>query len=133
MSSNSTEIKKIRQFGLVALIFFGCLSGVGWFTGKLILACFFALLALIGAGFVTIPRPLIPVYGGWLKVSAFLGKTVTVIILTLAYFLVITPYALILGLLEGRTLPVKPDRTISSYWVRRTEPAQQREQFLKRF
>ena len=133
MRSNSTDIKKIRQFGLVALIFFGCLSGVGWFTGKLLLACFFTLLALIGAGFVIAPGPLSPVYAGWLKISAFLGKTVTVIILTLAYFLVITPYALILRLLGGRTLPLKPDKTVSSYWVRRTEPAQQKVQFFKRF
>jgi hypothetical protein len=133
MSSNSIDIKKIRQFGLVGLIFFGCLSGIALYTAKPILACFFALLALIGAGFVVVPKLLSPVYAGWIKVSTWLGKAVTVIILVLTYFLVITPYAIIMRLLGGYTLPVKPDRTISSYWVHRTEPAQQKEQFLKRF
>ncbi len=133
MSSNSTDIKKIRQFGLVALIFFGCLSGIGWYTGKLILACVFSLLALLGAGFLSVPGPLSPVYAGWVSVSTWLGKAITVIILTLTYFLVITPYGFIMRLFGGHTLPLRPDKTISSYWVSRTEPAQPKEQFLKRF
>ena len=45
-------------------------------------------------------------------------------ILTLAYFLVITPSALIKLLFGGRPLPVKPDKKASSYWVDRTEGVQ---------
>jgi hypothetical protein len=58
---------------------------------------------------------------------------VTGLMLTLAYFLVITPAAWLKRIFGGRPLPLKPDREASSYWVEREEAAQPRERFLKRF
>jgi hypothetical protein len=57
----------------------------------------------------------------------------TIMMLTLAYYFIITPAALLKRVFGGRPLPLKPDKNISSYWVTRKEPAQPREQFLKRF
>jgi hypothetical protein len=130
---NSTDKRKIRQFGLVAFIFFGCLCALGLWMKKLIPTCFFGFLAVLGLGFILIPAQLKPVYAAWLKVAHFLGRIVTTLILALAYYLVITPSALIKRLFGGRPLPVKPDKEASSYWVDRTEPAQPKERFLKRY
>ncbi|MDY6987451.1 MAG: hypothetical protein SWQ30_05275 [Thermodesulfobacteriota bacterium] len=63
----------------------------------------------------------------------FVGKVVTILILALTYYLVITPAALIRHLLAGPPLPLKPDKEASSYWVTRTEPAQPKERFIKRY
>ena len=79
------------------------------------------------------PRRLKQVYAAWLTIAHFLGAIVTALVLTLAYYVVITPSALIKRLFGGRPLPVKPDKKASSYWVVRPEPAQPKERFLKRY
>ena len=133
MNSNSTDSKEIRKFGVVALIFFGSLCGLGFLTNKSLPLYLFGFLSILGLGFVVIPSPLKPVYTAWLKIAHSIGKIVTTLVLTFAYFLVITPSALIKRLFGGRPLPVKPDSKISSYWVDRIEPAQPKERFLKRY
>lgn len=133
MSSNSTEHKDIRKFGVIALIFFGCLCGVGIWTGKGVPIYLFGTLSLLGLGFIVIPGPLRPVYGAWLKVAHFIGKMITVMVLTLAYYLVMTPSAFLKRIFGGAPLPVKPDKNADTYWVTREEKVQPRERFLKRY
>jgi hypothetical protein len=53
--------------------------------------------------------------------------------LTAVYWVVITPTALLKRLLGGRPLPLRPDRGALSYWIERSEPAQPRERFSKRY
>ena len=69
----------------------------------------------------------------WLKITRFLSRIVITLILTIVYYLVLTPVALIKYLFGGRPLPVKPDKNTSSYWVARDEPEQPKERFLKRY
>jgi hypothetical protein len=133
VSLNSTDIKQIRQFGLVALVFFGCLSGLGFWAKKPIPFYLFGCLSLLGLGFILMPVTLQPVHATWLKIAHFLGRVITTLILTLAYYLIITPAALIKRVLGGRPLPLKPDKNASSYWVTREEAAQPTERFVKRY
>ena len=120
-------------FGLMAFVFFGSLTGVAVWRDNLILKYFFGFLSIIGFAVLLMPGPLTPVYNGWLKTTHLIGRVVTFTILSLAYYLVITPSALIKGIFGGRPLPIKPDANISTYWVTRTEPAQPKERFFKRF
>jgi len=133
MSSNSTNTAEIRRFGLVALVFFGCLCALGLWMKKPIPTYLFGFLSFLGFCFVLIPSPLRPVYVGWLRIAHFVGRIVTTLILSLAYCLVITPSALIKRVLGGRPLPLKPDKKALSYWVTRPETAQPKERFPKRF
>lgn len=133
MNSNSTDNREIRKFGVVALLFFGALSGLGFWTNKSLPAYLFGFLSILGLGFILLPSLLRPVYTTWLKIAHFIGRIVTVLILTLAYYLVITPSALIKRLFGGRPLPVKPDKNVTSYWVARDEPVQPKERFIKRY
>jgi hypothetical protein len=130
---SSTDQKEVRKFGSVAFLFFGGLCALGLFLGKPIPACFFGALSSLGLGFILFPAGLRPVYSGWLKISHFVGKIITVVMLTLAYYLVITPSGMIKALIGGRPISLKFDRKIPSYWVDRTEPAQPKERFLKRY
>jgi len=132
-NSNSTEKKDIRKFGLIALIFFGSLCALGMWRQKPIPIYLFGTLATLGLGFLLIPGPLRPLYKGWLRVAHFIGKTITVILLSVAYYLVITPSAMIKRVFGGRPLPVKPSKKLTTYWVERSEPAQPRDRFTKRF
>ena len=133
MSSNLISTGETRKFGLIALIFFGCLCGLGLWTKKPIPTYLFGFLSLLGLGFILVPSRLRPVHFAWLKVAHFLGRVVTTVVLALAYYAVITPSALLKRLFGGRPLPVKPDKNVSSYWVVRSEPAQPKERFIKRY
>jgi hypothetical protein len=133
MNSSSTNLREIRKFGLVAFLLFGALCALGSWRGKVIPTYFFGLLSLLGIGFSVLPATFTPVYNVWLKVAHLFGRVVTILILTLAYYLVVTPSALIKRLFGGPPLPVKPDKKASSYWVSRTEPVQPKERFLKRY
>ncbi len=133
MSLNSTDPRQIRKFGFISVIFFGCLCAVGLWKGKPVPTYLFGFLSVLGIGFILMPGRLRPVYARWLTMAHFLGTISTALVLTLAYYLVITPSALIKRLFGGRPLPVKPDRKASSYWVTRQEPAQPRKRFLKRY
>ncbi len=133
MNSNSTEKKQIRIFGLIAFIFFGILCGLGFWKEKFLPTYLFGFLSVLGLGFITMPVTLKPVYKAWLRFAHFINRVITNLILILIYYLVITPSGLIKRLFSGKPLPVKPDKNISSYWVTRTEPAQPRERFLKRY
>jgi len=133
MNSSLIESKEIRRFGLIALIFFGCLCALGFWRQKVTITYLFGLLSCLGIGFLLFPRPLMPIYKGWIKVANFIGKMVTIIVLTLAYYLVITPSALLKRVFGGRPLPIYPDKNMNSYWVPRDEPSQPKERFIKRY
>jgi hypothetical protein len=130
---NSTDSKEVRKFGLIAFVFFGALCALGLWRGKTLPTYFFGILSSLGLGFILLPSRLRPIHAAWLKAAHFLGRAVTFCMLTLAYYLVITPAAFIKRLLGGPPLPLKPDREVSSYWVTRTETAQPKERFSKRF
>lgn len=133
MNSNSIDAKQIRIFGLIALLFFGTICGIGIWKEKLIPIVFFGTLATLGLGFILFPYKLNPVYLGWLKVAHFIGKVITTLVLVFAYYIVITPSGLLKRLISGSPLPMRPDQNADSYWVDRQEPVQPLERFVKRF
>ena len=133
MNLNSIDTREIRKFGIVALIFFGFLCGLGLWRQKSLPTYLFGSLTILGLGFVVAPSWLSPLYVFWLKIAHFIGRVVTTVMLILAYYLVITPAALIKRVLGGLPLPVKPNKNVSSYWVNRTEAAQPKQRFLKRY
>jgi hypothetical protein len=128
-----TDIRQIRRFGVVALIFFGVLASLGIWTKRPVPTCVFGALSLLGLGFILLPEQLRPVHDAWLKIAHLVGRVVTTTILALAYYLVITPSALIKRVFGGRPLPMRPDEKAPSYWVTRSEPVQPRDRFLKRY
>ena len=133
MNWNSTNKTEIRKFGVIAFIFFGCLCAIAFWTKKPMPTYLFGFLSVLGCGFIFFPSILRPVYAGWLKIAHCFGRVVNTLLLTLAYYLVITPSALIKRFFTGRPLPVKPDKNASSYWIVRSEPGQTKDRFLKRY
>ena len=93
----------------------------------------FGVLAILGVAFMGMPKALTPLYLKWLKIAHLIGRILTTVMLSVAYYVVITPSALIKRLISGSPLPLRPDKQATSYWVTRTEPAQPRERFLKRY
>ncbi len=124
---------KIRTFGCVALVIFGGLCALGVLKGKPLVSILFGMLAFLGVVFIVFPLRSRPLYSGWLKIAHSIGRIITTILLAVAYFTVITPAAVAKKIISGSPLPLKPDKKASSYWMSRSEPAQPRERFMKRF
>jgi hypothetical protein len=75
-------------------------------------------LALIAFGWVY-PRALKPVYLGWMALALVLGLVVSHVILTLFFFLVLTPVGLLARLLGKDFLRLRLDRQARTYWLKR--------------
>ena len=133
MNSNSTDPKEVRKFGMAALVLFGAFFVLSLGLGKPAAAIFFNILAVIGAGLFAMPSRLVGVYKTWLKIAHFVGTVITMVVLALGFYLVITPSALIKRIFGGRPLPLKPDRNATSYWVPRDEASQPIERYVKRY
>lgn len=133
MTSNLTEKKQIKKFGLIAFVFFGAACALGIWKEKLLPAYFFGALSVFGIGFILAPITLKPVFNAWQRIAFLLGRVMTSLILILLYYLLITPSALLKRLISGRPLPLSPNKKVSSYWIKKPEPAQSRERFLKRY
>jgi len=133
MNSNSTDPKDVRKFGMVAFVLFGAFFALSLGMSKPAATVLFGCLAIIGAGLFVVPSQLMGVYKTWLKIAHFIGTTITLIALTLGFYLVITPSAIIKRVFGGRPLPLKPDRNVSTYWVTRDEPSQPIERYVKRY
>ena len=133
MISSSTEKRQTRGFGAIAFIRFGVLFSLALWRHKIVLSCFFGGLSAIGLGLLLLPSHLKPIHTTWVRLGLLMGKGINILLLSLAYYVVITPAALLKRLFGGRPLPMKPHRHAQTYWVTRSEPAQPRERFLKRF
>ena len=134
MKQNQAGSREIRKFGLIGFIFFGCISAIGIWMKNPLPAYIFGFLSAMGLCFLAIPSQMKPVYVVWRKFGDFLARVVTISILTLSYYLVITPAGLLKRMIGGRPLPLRPDKNVESYWVTHPELTKNRkERFLKRF
>ena len=93
------------------------------FAVALILAC----LALIAPGSLSLPNRY------WTALGLLLGKIVNPVVLTLLYFVVFTPIALIMRARGKDSLRLNPQPSATSYWIDQSkelfEPASMRQQY----
>ena len=129
-----TGPRELRKFGLTVGGVFVLLGALFWLRHKpafpYLLSPGLVLLTL-GAGW---PRALKYVYVAWMALAFLLGFAVSNVLLTLLFFLVITPIGLTARLLRKDFLRLKPDRAATTYWIRRERtgpksPAEYERQF----
>ncbi len=109
--------KELRNFGITIGIAFAILGGLFFWRGKPawiyleIIACVFLLFGLI------YPKILSPVEYIWMKFAHYLGIVVTHILVTLTFYVVITPLGLLLRLLGKDLLEMNFRKKKDSYWI----------------
>ena len=107
----------LRKFGFIMAVAFGLIGGLllwrgrDWATWLLRIAAAFALLATV------VPRALAPVERGWLWVGERIGGVVTIVLLTVVFFVVITPIGVLKRLVSGDTMGLRLDPKATTYWV----------------
>ena len=130
-----TSSKEIRKFGLVIAIALGVIGSfvyvkfgnfdvVGWLWG-------IGLLFLI-LGFI-LPSVLRPVYRIWMLLAYFIGGIVSRVILTVLFYVVLTPTGLVLRLFGKDVLDQKFDKRQESYWVKKDLSGHTKEQYRKMY
>jgi len=128
-----TSNRDLRKFGLMV-------GGVFVALGLLFLwrhpnrTPYFAwpggVLMVIG---VVLPRALKWVYITWMSLAFVLGFVMAHIILTLFFFLIITPVGLVARLFGQDFLRLKLDRAATSYWIPREKKVKSPEEYGRQF
>jgi hypothetical protein len=111
--------RELRKFGLVVGGVFGVLAAISWWRGHQIppavMGTLCVLLMVPGALFPTVLRP---VESGWMRMAAVLGHVNSRIILTLAYYAILTPTGIIRRLIKDPLNRRLGERNTSE-WIRR--------------
>lgn len=129
-----TEPRDLRKFGLLVGGVFGLLAAWCYWRGK---AAFPYLLApaipliLLGAIW---PRSLKQVYLAWMTLALVLGLIVSTILLTVFFYVVVTPIGLLARVVGKDFLSLKLQPQAKSYWLARVRGApKQRHEYEQQF
>jgi len=117
-----SDKKELRKFGMTVGIVLLLVAAFLLWKQRLSFS-YFAWIG--GALFVfglTAPAILKPVFRGWMTFAVIMGFVMTRAMLTIVYFCLFTPIALLLKMMGKDLLEEKWDKTTASYWVKR-QPA----------
>ena len=109
--------RELRKFGLTMAAVFLLLGGLTFWKGHAVWMGLAPAGLLFLLGVLARPSLLRPIEKGWMKVALYLSMVVTTLLLSLVYYLVVTPIGLFLRkVLRKDLLKLKWDRRASSYW-----------------
>jgi Saxitoxin biosynthesis operon protein SxtJ len=114
-----TSPRNLRKFGLVVGGVFGLLAVWFWWRGK----AFYPYVLIPGVSLILSgsiwPEILKHVYVIWMSLALVLGFIVSTALLTVLFYLVVTPVGLVARLCGKDFLSRKLDPTATSYWIAR--------------
>ncbi|OGR86800.1 MAG: hypothetical protein A3J74_06390 [Elusimicrobia bacterium RIFCSPHIGHO2_02_FULL_57_9] len=105
----------MRDFGIGLAIILLVFAGIAWRKANPAASRYLGVAVLSAGLALSLPRAFAPCYKIWMPVALFLGRVNTFLLLALIYYLIITPYSLIVRWVEGDLL----DETLKdrdSYW-----------------
>ena len=106
----------LRTFGITFGLILMIIAGFLFWKGKEIFYIFFTLgVALCFLGF-TIPYFLKPIYWIWMIFATILGWVMTRVILSLLFYVILTPIGLIARLFGKQFVELRWDKSQESYW-----------------
>jgi hypothetical protein len=128
-----SEKSDLRKFGITIGLFLMILAGVLFWRGKETFEIFLVSgLALLALG-LTIPVVLKPIYWIWMILAVILGWVMTRVILSLLFYIVITPIGFFSRLSGNRFLDLDWDKSKDTYWNYRTTNQLNREDYERQF
>jgi len=124
--------KKLREFCLLFCAVSGILGGIGFWKANPYWTRFVAVsIGFFLAGFF-FPMAFRQPYRLWMSLAFIMGWFMTRLILTSAFFLIMTPMAMLLKLLRKDILEEGLKKEAGTYW-KRYEPVQDKERYKKQF
>lgn len=128
-----TGDRDLRKFGLMVG---GVCVGLGllfWLRHKAHFPYFLGPGVGLVLGGALVPRALKYIYIAWMSVAFVLGFVMAHVILTLFFFLVLTPIGLLARVAGKDFLSLKLDRRAGSYWIPREPRAKSPADYERQF
>lgn len=123
----------LRKFGITMAVVLGLLGLLFLWRGKCYYPYFFILSAVFFIFAVLMPGSLRPINKAWMTLSILMGWFMTRLILTVLFYLVITPIGLVVRLFGKDLLAVRFDRNSDSYWIPRETIKYERKNYENQF
>lgn len=112
------EKKELRKFAITMFVGFLVIGAISWWRNHITAAEIFGGLSLFFILFgLIIPKALKPIHWFWMKLAHYMGIVVTTILLTLTYYIVMTPIGWLSKLFGKDFLLLKFDKNAKSYWI----------------
>ena len=128
-----TGKKDLRSFGVTIGIILLLIAGFLFYKDKESFQIFLYIAGIfIGFGLI-IPIILKPIYIVWMVFAVFLGWFMTRVILSLLFYVIITPIGLIMRTFGKDFLDVKKESVQGSYWNKRDSNVEQNQNYEKQF
>ena len=125
--------KDLRKFGYtIGVILVLIASYLFWKQKPSFLYLFPVGLFLLLAGWL-VPIILRPLNKGWMVFSVLLGWVMTRVILSVLYYIVITPIGIIAKISGKKFLELKIEKGKETYWERRKKTGITREEYERQF
>ena len=120
MKKNNIKIGTNKSFGIVFFLFFLIVSLFPLFKNEnirvwsLIIAIIFLILGLLNSKFLT------PLNKIWFKFGILLGNFVSPIVMSIVFFVIVTPTSIIMRVLGKNLLNLKKGNK-KTYWIERSK------------
>jgi len=115
------DTKGLRQFGLmlggILIVLFGFLLPWSRRWENLPNYQWIAVGALVVAWALIAPDSMRGLYNGWMRISMIIGNVMNRIILSIVYFVVITPMGVVMRMMAKDPMRRKLDKSVASYRV----------------
>lgn len=133
LKSIKSDKKAFRNFGVTVGIVLLVVAGIlFWYENES-----FKIILIIGFGLcflgILIPVILKPIYWVWMIFATILGWIMTRLILSLLFYVIITPIALIARLFGKQFIELKWDKRDKTYWNSRLGTVFEKEKYEKQF
>ena len=128
-----SEKSDLRKFGITIGVILLIIAGFLFWKEKesfQILLTFGVALCILG---IAIPFILKPIYWAWMIFATILGWIMTRVILSLIFYIIVTPIGLILRFFGKQFLELRWDKSKESYWNFRTNQHLQNKNYEKQF
>ena len=128
-----TGKKDLRSFGVIIGIIFLLVAGFLFYREKESFQTFLYIAgAFIGFGLI-IPIILKPIYIVWMTFAVILGWFMTRVILSLLFYVIITPIGVVLRIFGKDFLEIKKESVQGSYWNQRDSNLEKNQNYEKQF
>ncbi len=125
--------KDLRQFGLTVGGVLLIIGAVLYYSEKSAAVYFFIIGGLLIAAAVIYPKILKLLNKVWMGLAIVLGFVMSRIILTILFYLVLTPIGLFAKLFGKKFMNLKYDKSAKSYWEKRTRKEKNQLDYERQF
>jgi len=130
IKSNKSDL---RKFGITMAVVLMLLGGLFFWKEKGYYFYFLIFAAAFIISGLALPIVLKPVHKVWMTISIILGWIMTRVILSILFYLVVTPTRGLARLFGKQFLDLKIDKNINSYWISKQEQKLNKADYEKQF